>query len=205
LTHTHDVVALYHLLARRSAPAGQVDVVVALGSSDLRTAERAAALYRATAADLVVCSGGRGRLTGQWPRSEAAELSASMIGLGVLPERIWIEPTSSNPLENAINVAALLRESGRSRTIALVTRPHLRLRAWLTFRRRFVADTVLVDPADTTDQPQDLEVGLAAMSDHVRSEVPRIDAYSARGDIDPPDVPPALSEAWRMVATGRAR
>ena len=203
MTGAHATVALFRLLSRRSAPAGRVDVVVALGSSDIRTADRTAALVRATAPGLVVCSGGRGRLTGHWPRPEAVELSDALVERGVDRQRILTESASSNTLENANYVAALLPASGRPRTIAIVTRPHLRLRSLLTFQRRFATENVLAEPADTPDQAHDIEVEETEMAFHVRNEVPRIEVYSNRGDIDPPEVPLPLLDAWRTVAAER--
>lgn len=142
-------------------------------------------------------------MTGHWPRPEAVELSDALVNLGVDRQRILTESASSNTLENAVNVAALLPASDRPRTIAVVTRPHLRLRSWLTFRRRFATETVLVDPANTADQPQDFEVDETEMALHVRDEVPRIERYSDRGDIDRPDVPLPLLETWHTMAAER--
>ena len=60
------------------------DVILALGSHDLRVAERAAQIYLEGWAPKLVCSGGLGNLTsGIWTESEADQFAAIAVKMGV--------------------------------------------------------------------------------------------------------------------------
>jgi uncharacterized SAM-binding protein YcdF (DUF218 family) len=95
------------------------DVILALGSHDLRVAERAAQLYLEGWAPLLVCSGGLGNLTSEiWTESEADQFAAIAIKMGVPENAVLVENKSTNTGENI-----LLRKScWKKRDL---TRPHL--------------------------------------------------------------------------------
>ncbi len=178
----------------------RLDVVLALGNSDRGTAARAADLWHATGAGVVMCVGGHGRLTGRWERTEAAVLASDMVERGVDPDRVLLEVRSSNTLQNAQYAAPILAAAvAPPRVIALVTRPHLRLRALLTFQRHYPDDVIVVDPANTPAQTPDEFPELEAVRDQVWSEVPRIATYSARGDIASPVLPDHVRQSWSYV------
>src|SRR4026207_1126402 len=72
------------------------DVILALGSHDLRVAERAAQLYLEGWAPLLVCSGGLGNLTSDiWTESEADQFAAIAITMGVPENAILVENRST--------------------------------------------------------------------------------------------------------------
>src|SRR5215212_365286 len=79
------------------------DVILALGSHDLRVAERAAEVYLEGWAPLLVCSGGLGNLTsGIWTESEADQFATIAVKMGVPESAVLIENTSTNTGENII-------------------------------------------------------------------------------------------------------
>ncbi|WP_460859741.1 YdcF family protein [Nocardiopsis coralliicola] len=112
------------------------DIVLALGSHDLRVAEYAARLWKAGSAPLVVFSGDRGRRTGgsdghaRWERREAevfADVSA-------LPSTaVLLEASATNTGENFARSRALCAEQGVSVANAVATaKPYMARRALAT-------------------------------------------------------------------------
>ena len=79
-----DAAAVYAFLAACPPPPARADLILALGSHDLRVPEFAAALYHRGAAPLVVCAGGLGKITEElWTRSEGEQFAARCEALGV--------------------------------------------------------------------------------------------------------------------------
>ena len=77
------------------------DLIWALGSHDLRVADRVAELWHAGMAPLVVMSGGLGNFTeGVFEKPEADLFAERAIELGVPEEVILIENRSTNTGEN---------------------------------------------------------------------------------------------------------
>src|SRR5258708_3381695 len=73
------------------------DCILALGSHDLRVADRAAELYLEGWAPLLIMSGGLGNLTKEtWTESEADQFVAIAIQKGVPEQNILIENKSTN-------------------------------------------------------------------------------------------------------------
>ena len=73
------------------------DVIIAMGSHDIRVAEHATNLLLYDWAPLLVFSGGLGRLTaGSWKRPEAEVFAEAAMDQGAPAERILVENLSSN-------------------------------------------------------------------------------------------------------------
>src|SRR6185312_9187837 len=82
-------------------PLEKCDCILALGSHDLRVAERVAELYHQGWAPLMIMSGGLGNFTQEiWTESEADKFAKIAIEKGVTPEAILIENKSTNTGEN---------------------------------------------------------------------------------------------------------
>ena len=68
------------------------DVILVMGSHDLRVAERGAELFLENWAPLLIFSGGLGNLTrGLWDQPEAERFAAIAVRVGVPREKILIE------------------------------------------------------------------------------------------------------------------
>ena len=89
----------------------KADCILALGSHDLRVAERAAELYLAGWAPVVIFSGGLGNFTqDMWTEPEADQFARIAIQMGVPAEAILIENKSTNTGENIQFTQQLLAE-----------------------------------------------------------------------------------------------
>ena len=107
------------------------DVIIAMGSHDLRVAEHAAQLLIFDWAPLMVCSGGLGRLTEDiWQKPEAEKFAETAVRAGAPKDRILIENRSSNTGENIRFSRNLLEIKGISvKSAILVHKPYMERRA----------------------------------------------------------------------------
>ena len=100
----------YMRLGHELTPA---DVILVLGSNDVRVGEHGARLFLRGLAPLMVCSGNVGRLTaGHFDKSEAETFADAAVRLGVPRSAILIEDASTNTGENIDRSRALLASRG---------------------------------------------------------------------------------------------
>ena len=113
-------------------PLKKSDVVIAMGSHDLRVATYAAQLVLDGWAPLLICSGGFGRLTsGVWQKSEAACFAVAAVEKGLSQKKIFQEDRSTNTGENLLLSKALCAEQNIPvRTALLVHKPYMERRVW---------------------------------------------------------------------------
>src|SRR5215472_16416657 len=95
---------MHHVLVK-------TDCILALGSHDLRVAERAAQLYLEGWAPILILSGGLGNFTkGMWTETEADRFAAIAISMGVPETSILVENGSTNTGENILFTQQLLAQ-----------------------------------------------------------------------------------------------
>ncbi|MCL4166405.1 UNVERIFIED_CONTAM: hypothetical protein GTU68_002951, partial [Idotea baltica] len=115
------------------------ELIWALGSLDLRVADRVAELWHAGMAPLVVMSGGLGNFTAEiFEKPEADLFAERAMELGVPEEVILIENQSTNTGENARFTRKLLENRGISveRVIA-VQKPNMERRTFATISKQW--------------------------------------------------------------------
>ncbi|RFS85166.1 YdcF family protein [Actinomadura spongiicola] len=119
----------------QSDPLTRADVILALGSHDTRVAVHAARLWHEGRAPLVVMSGGRGKVTSDWTRTEASVFGRVAREHGVPDAALLLEETATNTGENITASRRLLAERGVvvDRGI-LVAKPYMTRRALATAR-----------------------------------------------------------------------
>jgi len=144
------------------------DVIVCMGSSDLRVATYAAELYMRGLAPLLLFSGGVGtgphsghNLLG-WDRPEAEVMADEAVRCGVPREQILLEPRSANSGENIRFTSELLHAEsqrfeaagGAARSILVVHKPFMERRAFATFMKQWpVVGGAAPRPAITLASP----------------------------------------------------
>lgn len=187
----------------------QADAIVALGSHDLRVAERAADVYLAGWAPLLVCSGHLGSLTrGLWQRPEAALFTEVAIDKGVPRERILVEDRATHTGENVAFSRQLLAARGIavSRVIA-VQKPYMERRTWATFRRVWPEVEVRVtSPQIGFGSYPNSEISRDDVIHIMVGDLQRILIYGEKGYQIPQEVPEDVLEAYRsLVGRGYTR
>lgn len=124
---------------RFEQPLEKADVIVGLGSSDIRTADWCVKLYKNGVAPTILFSGARGRVTRDvFSENEADVYARRAIKLGVPAEDILIEGESTNSGENIRFVYETLRQHGElPKSIILVHKPYMLRRAYATFMKQW--------------------------------------------------------------------
>lgn len=134
-----------------SGPLLQSDAIILLAGEDAEArAKTAAELFRQGAAPVIVVTGG----VNNPPRQVHAEsVAAMLLGLGVAPDRILLEPTAQHTREQAVATAAMAKAAPWKRII-LVASPYHMPRAFLTFLRALeeseLTETVRIVPCPTS-------------------------------------------------------
>jgi len=193
----------YMRLGHALAPA---DVILVLGSNDVRVGEHGARLFLQGLAPLMLFSGNVGRLTaGRFEKSEAATFADAAVRLGVPQSAILIEDASTNTGENIERSRALLASAGvQPSRIILVQKPYMERRAWATFKRRWPEPDLQVssppipyEEYPTPQIPRDLVINILV------GDVQRMRVYAERGFQVPQPIPDDVWAAWEeLVARG---
>lgn len=193
----------YHHLHHKLEKA---DLILALGSNDLRVAEHAAKLYLQGWAPMLMFSGNVGALTrGKFARSEAETFAEIAIEKGVPPEAILIEAESTNTGENIANSRRILAGRGMDpETIILVQKPYMERRAYATFMnfwpgKRLIVSSPPISFADysTPQLPKELVINIMV------GDLQRIRDYPAKGFQIAQEIPADVWQAYeKLVALG---
>ncbi len=175
----------------------KADVILALGSHDLRVATRAAQLYLEGWAPLLVCSGGLGNLTsGIWTESEADQFGAIAIQMGVPAEAVLIENKSTNTGENIIFTEKLLRERGIDpQSFIVVQKPYMERRSYATFKKHWADKNVVITSPQLSfeEYPSD-DIPVDRVIEIMAGDLQRIREYPAKGFQIHQDIP---DDVWK--------
>jgi len=193
----------YMRLGHDPAPA---DVILVLGSNDVRVGEHGARLFLRGLAPVMVCSGNVGRLTaGTFEKSEAETFADAAVRMGVPREAILLERASANTGENIDFSRALLAARGlRPSRVILVQKPYMERRAWATFKRRWPEPALQVtSPPIPYDQYPTPQIPRELVIDILVGDVQRVKVYADRGFQVPQPMPDEVWAAWtELVARG---
>jgi uncharacterized SAM-binding protein YcdF (DUF218 family) len=182
------------------------EIILALGSNDLRVADYAADLYLQGWAPWLIFSGNTGTLTrGRFARSEAETFAAIAIEKGVPEKSILIEPESTNTGENVIFSRRLLERRGFDpKCLILVQKPYMERRTYATFMNFWPGKHLIVASppitfADypTAELPRDLVINIMV------GDLQRIRIYPQKGFQIEQDIPADVWQAYEeLVALG---
>ena len=160
------------------------DCILALGSHDLRVAERTAELYLEGWAPLVIMSGGLGNFTKEmWTEKEADKFAAVAIEMGVPKDAILIENKSTNTGENILFTQKLLKEKGLDpRRFIVVQKPYMERRSYATFKRHWPEKDLLVtSPQISFEEYPTEEITMEKVINIMVGDLQRIKAYPEKG------------------------
>ena len=136
------------------------DLILALGSNDIRVAEYAADLYLQGFAPLLMFSGNVGALTkDQFTKPEAEVFADVARQKGVPESAIILEPESTNTGENIDFSRRILAERRIDpNRIILVQKPYMERRSLATFRKRWPEKNLIVTspPIPFSEYPNEL-------------------------------------------------
>lgn len=189
----------YHLLDHQIEKA---DCILALGSHDLRVADRAAELYLNGYAPLLIMSGGLGNFTKDlWTEKEADKFANRAMQMGVPKDAILIENQSTNTGENIQFVRQLLNTKGiRIQSLILVQKPYMERRSYATISKQWPGmNVVLASPLISFKDYPSKEIPLERVINIMVGDLQRIMVYPERGFQIPQDVPVHVKEAYDVL------
>ena len=189
----------YHHLNHRLQAA---DCLIVMGCQDLGVAHKAIELYQQNYSELLLFSGGFGKITKDlWRKSEADIFADEAIKAGISNEHILLETQSSNCGENILFAMQLLQGRGlKPSKVLLVTKPYLERRAYATFKQHFADVEVNV-----TSQSITLADYLQSAADPeqviqlIVGDLHRILQYPRLGYQIKQDVPKAVINAYEQL------
>ncbi len=186
-------------------PARRADVILGFGVCDARVAEHCADLLLARRAPLILFTGGVGAGSGDLQQPEACFFRDRALARGAPAGAIWVEPDSTNTLQNVQYSRRLMEARGlHPRRALLVAKPHRQRRVWLTCRRHLPGVLLHNAPPPFTAEEEAASLGgERPYLRHLAGEVRRIEDYGARGDLHP-EAPPAqvLDRVRRLLGGG---
>lgn len=195
-----DAACLYGFMSA-CPPPEKSDFILVLGCHDLRVPDHAVSLYFAGLADLIVCTGGYGKMTeGVFPRPEGELFAERCLRLGVPADAVIIENRSTNTGENFVFSKGLV--TGK-RAVA-VCKPYMARRALATGRMQWPGIQWSVSVPDI---PFELyspdEDSLKSEIELMVGDLQRLRVYADKGWQAPVPVPEEVWEAWkRLVRLG---
>ncbi|EEY98284.1 hypothetical protein VOA_002104 [Vibrio sp. RC586] len=200
---------LWHYLQLHQQPE-PADVILVLGSNDVRVAEHAAKLYHQGIAPRVLFSGGLGRFTqGVFQQTEAEIFAALAKEAGVPEKAILLETQSTNSGENILFSHHLLAQQAQPiQRILLVQKPYMERRAYATFMKQW---------PDTIESVQVTSSGVSFF-DYLTSELTsdfvidamlgdfeRIRDYPALGFQIVQTIPESVTQAYQTLLSFKTR
>ncbi|MGZ8517673.1 MAG: YdcF family protein [Chitinophagaceae bacterium] len=182
------------------------DCILALGSHDLRVADRAAELYLQGWAPLVIMSGGFGNFTqDMWSEAEADQFAAIAIERGVPAEAILIENRSTNTGENILFTQQLLEQKGLDpQNFIVVQKPYMERRSYATFKKHWPGKNLLVtSPQIPFSEYATNDIPIERVIHIMIGDLQRIRIYPAKGFQIYQEIPATVWNAYeQLVALG---
>jgi uncharacterized SAM-binding protein YcdF (DUF218 family) len=182
------------------------DCILALGSHDLRVAERAAELYLEGFAPLLIMSGGLGNFTkDMWTEKEADKFAAMAIKKGVPANAILIENKSTNTGENILFTQRLLEEKDLClQSFIVVQKPYMERRSFATFKKHWPDKKLVVtSPQISFEEYPTEEISMEKVINIMVGDLQRIKIYPEKGFQVYQDIPEEVWDAYeRLVILG---
>lgn len=180
------------------------DCILALGSHDLRVAERAAELFLQGWAPLVIMSGGLGNFTKEmWDVPEADQFAQIAIKKGVPAKSILVENRSSNTGENILFTQQLLESKGIDPvSFIVVQKPYMERRSYATFKKHWPEKKLIVtSPQIPFNEYATDDIPLEKVINIMTGDLQRISVYPAKGFQIHQHIPAQVWEAYDQLIT----
>jgi uncharacterized SAM-binding protein YcdF (DUF218 family) len=180
----------------------KTDCILALGSHDLRVAERAAELYLEGWAPLLIMSGGLGNLTQEtWTVPEANQFAAIARKKGVPLEHVLIENKSTNTGENILFTQKLLAQKKiNPSSFIVVQKPYMERRAYATFKKHWPGKKLLAtSPQISFDRYPTPDIPLEKIINIMTGDLQRIKIYPEKGFQVYQEIPAEVWNAYEKL------
>jgi uncharacterized SAM-binding protein YcdF (DUF218 family) len=183
-------------------PIKKADVILVLGSNDLRVADRAVELYDQGWADKIIFSGAQGRLTsGGFDKTEAETFAEIALSKGVPKERVFLEKEATNTGENLQFTKALIKEHKLEvKSAILVQKPYMERRTYATAKKQwptleFTVSSPKLNLREFLEGSDDVAEVIEAML----GDLHRIKIYAVKGYQIPQEIPIEVWDAFEEL------
>ena len=184
----------------------KADLILVLGSHDIRVAQRGVELFLDGYAPLILFSGGFGVYTKKlWQETEADKFAKIAIKMGVPKDNVLIENKSTNTGENIKFSYQLLEEKNiTAQSIILVQKPYMERRTYATFKKQWPKQEVKImvtsPQISFEDYPKENGFNTFDMVVNVMvGDLQRIKLYPQKGFQIPQDIPNDVWEAGEKL------
>ncbi|MBA8877810.1 YdcF family protein [Phyllobacterium myrsinacearum] len=186
----------FHLVYDPLSPA---DLIIGLGSYDLRVADRCAKLFDQGLAPKILFTGKAGNWTNHlYDTTEAEAFAAHAKGAGVAADAILIEPNATNIGENIRFARAMAGEAIKH--IIIVTKPQTQRRAFATVRAQWPDVNALVTAPLHGFEDQPLTTyPLDKLIHEMVGDIKRMIDYPAQGFQIVQDIPVSVHDAYQFL------
>jgi uncharacterized SAM-binding protein YcdF (DUF218 family) len=180
------------------------DLLLVLGSHDMRVADRGANLYLSEkAAPIVIVTGGAGKVTSnEWVRSEAELYAERLQELGVPGDAILTESEAANTGDNFEYSRNLILELGASpKTGIIVSKPYMARRSLAVADKKWRELSWYTRPPliALEDYPTE-EVPFNRMVNLMVGDLQRLKVYAEKGFQAHVDIPVTVWAAYERLA-----
>lgn len=179
------------------------DAIIALGNMDLRIADRAADLWHAGLAPIIVTSGGIGRLTPKdWATSEAAKFAERAVQRNVPIDKVIIEDRSTNIPENIrLSLDALASTGLPASRIIIVTLPFAEKRIIALCQKQFPEiQAEITSPDVRYEEFFNKFINRCEAINMIVGEIDRLEKFPAKGFIVEQEIPKEILHAYHLLA-----
>ena len=177
----------------------RADCIIALGNSDIRTAQTAAGLMIRQCGDFLVTTGGFGRLTKDlFTKPEAQLFADEARKYGIPNEKIVTEDMSTNTFDNFRFTRKILTDKGLiPGSILIVTKPYMERRALMTAQATWpeVEATVTSPPLEFDDYANE-HISVELLINMLVGDTQRLMIFSDSGYIPKQEFPEEVVKAY---------
>lgn len=192
----------FHQLKHRPIAA---DVIIALGTNDLRVAEYAAELFLSGFGKLLVCTGAIAHqgdlLQTPWDRPEAEMYAAVAEKRGVPAASLLLETHATNTAENIRFSRRLLESRGvRPANVVLAVKPFMQRRTWATMAVEWPEmPATVASPSMSLDEYFTSDLTPEKIIHIMMGDLQRIWIYGTRGWSAPQHIPGEVRGAFEYL------
>ena len=209
----HDLAQIIWDYMRYEQPLSEADIIIGLGSADVRTAEWCAKLYRDGFAPKILFTGGRGRITKDlFNQSEADVYEERALNLGVPNTAVLKESKAANTGENiSLSYGCLIENGITAKKLLLVTKPYMLRRTYATFMKQWPGKhkpNIVMSAIDMTmdEYVHGAYIDFSEMTSVMVGDLQRIIEYPRLGFQIEQEVPDAVMVAYKeLVGRGYTR
>ena len=188
----------YHIL---NQPPSRAEGIIVFGSNDLRVAEHAISLYEKGFGQWILFSGARGRMTADWPETEAATMAALALSAGVPKELIFIEDRATHTGENINFSRKMLVSAGiLPSRVVVVQKPYMERRTKAALDVHWPEiECFVTSPPISFASYFNVDLPLELVIEAMVGDFQRILAYPQLGFASEQLVPDAVLEAYQFL------